>query len=218
MSVGSPAAPRPQSASHGASAAGRWQGSPASRPGPARPRPRPGLPVRGGGSTRGLGARLGVSPGGEWPPRPRQSTEVLPPSPCSQSRGGVCGLPEDTGLSRPTGPWPQRGWCRSGPCPQPLRGVMGIFIIINGSMFALRLDYSPIVQGSTQTRSETVCTRGNRQSRQKEAAERARRKETQLMGRKRVVSPGSPNRPVAENRLSRLLQVPSSFGLHSPLV
>lgn len=95
---------------------------------------------------------------------------------------------------------------------------MGIFIIINGSMFAQTLDYSPIVRGSTRTRSETVCTLGNRQSKQKKAAERVGRKETGLRERKRFFSSGSSNRPVAENRLSRLLWAPSSFGPHGPLV
>lgn len=38
---------------------------------------------------------------------------------------------------------------------------MGVFIIINVSLFALRLDYSPIVSGS-----ETACTLGNTPSEQ----------------------------------------------------
>lgn len=53
---------------------------------------------------------------------------------------------------------------------------MGVFIIItNGSSFALRLYYSPIVRGSAQG-GQRQSVPGNRQSEQRKAAERAGRK------------------------------------------
>lgn len=127
--AGSPAAPHPQSASHGVPAAGRGQGSPAPRPSPARPGPAqaPARPGRAGrrlssGSPQRRVARP-RSPAGSFPGRgrdpflstSRQSTGVLPPSPRSRSRRGegAAGCPEDTGLPRLTRPWQERDWCRS---------------------------------------------------------------------------------------------------------
>lgn len=53
---------------------------------------------------------------------------------------------------------------------------MGVFIIIiNGSSFALRLYYSPIVRGSAQG-GQRQSVPGNRQSEQRKAAGRAGRK------------------------------------------
>lgn len=94
---------------------------------------------------------------------------------------------------------------------------MGVFIIIiNGSSFALRLYYSPIVRGSAQG-GQRQSVPGNRQSEQRKAAERAGGKKRHS-GRGSILYPGSSNKPGAENGVCRLPRALSSFGPHSPLV
>lgn len=84
---------------------------------------------------------------------------------------------------------------------------MGIFIIINGSMFALRLYYSPIVRGSTNAVRDSLYS-GEQAVQTEKGSRRGGQERNAAQGEEAFFSPGSSNRPVAENRLSMLLQAP----------
>lgn len=95
---------------------------------------------------------------------------------------------------------------------------MGVFIIIiNGSSFALRLYYSPIVRGSAQG-GQRQSVPGNRQSEQRKAAGRAGRKKRHSQGEKAFFTLLHPTGQGQKNGVCRLLRALSSFGPHSPLV
>lgn len=181
---------------------------PAARTGPlqpaggrAAPRLAPARPARPGASRAGKSLCV---------PHPGKAQRLPPAARAAAERG--LPLPGDTGFPRGSG-----AAAAARPYPPLPEGVMGVFIIIiNGSSFALRFYYSPIVRGSAQG-GQRQSVPGNRQSEQRKAAERAGGKKRHS-GRGSIFYPGSSDRPGTENGVSRLPRALSSFGPHSPLV